>query len=103
MDDAAAEQKRMREAYKQKQNAMNEKFNQEVKEVMEGLGVSKKEAERIVEEKDLKVALGGYKKKKNKIPSYKYGGKVKKKKTAKKMMGGGKVYSRGSRKASYNV
>ena len=32
-----------------------------------------------------------------------YGGMVKKKKTAKKMMGGGKVYSRGSRKASYNV
>ena len=71
-------------------------YDKQVEEVMEGLGVPRPVAENIV----MNTLILG--KKKKSPPSYKHGGKVKKSK-AKKMMGGGKVYSRGSRKANYNV
>jgi hypothetical protein len=53
---------------------------------MEGLGVSKEEAEKIVEEKDMRPLKRKSKKKKNFI----------------NVKNGGKVYARGSRKANYN-
>ena len=74
-------------------------FQRDVKEVMEA-GYTRKEAEKIVNEKYMPSTES----KKKKPESMMDGGKVrKKKKTAKNMMSGGKVYSRGSRKANYKL
>tara|TARA_R100001082_G_scaffold34947_2_gene18097 strand:+ start:3815 stop:4174 length:360 start_codon:yes stop_codon:yes gene_type:complete len=96
--------------FKRKDAADNKRFNNEVKEVMEGLNVSKAEAEAIVENKNLRMIREALEPSKKEIRKYmkqqgeevNKGGLLKKKK-AKRMMGGGKVYSRGSRKANYNV
>ena len=110
-DDPYKEQELQRKRYKEKQAATTKRFNDEVKEVMEGLNVSKKEAVAIVKNKNFRMitdALGPSKKQIRedmiqKGEELNKGGLLKKKKAkAKKMMSGGKVYSRGSRKANYN-
>jgi 3-methyladenine DNA glycosylase AlkD len=84
--DPYKEQELQRKQFKKREAARNKRFNEEVKEVMEGLGVSKEEAEKIVEEKDMRPLKRKSKKKKNFI----------------NVKNGGKVYARGSRKANYN-
>ena len=90
---------------------LDKRFKQEVKDVMESLGVSRKKAAEIVIKKDFKnfnKRMGNIEKsidklimEESKITEINKGGLLKKKK-AKKMMGGGKVYARGSRKANYS-
>lgn len=110
-DDPYKEMEDKAKRYKEGQAAINKRFNDEVKEVMEGLNVSRKEAEAIVKNKNFRMitdALGPSKKQiredmRQKGEELNKGGLLKKKKAkAKKMMGGGKVYARGSRKANYN-
>ena len=92
---------------------LDKRFEQEVKDVMESLGVSEKKAAEIVIKKDLKNSgkrMGNIEKsidklimEESKITEINKGGLLKKKKVkAKKMMSGGKVYARGSRKVKYN-
>jgi len=109
--DPYKEQELQRKRFKEREAAQTKRFNDEVKEVMEGLNVSKKEAEAIVKNKNFRMitdALGPSKKEiredmRQKGEELNKGGLLKKKKAkAKKMKSGGKVYSRGSRKANYN-
>ena len=107
--DPYKEQELQRKRFKEREAQLKKRFDDEVKEVMEGLNVPKKEAEEIVRKKDERMFKDFMlppekeirKDMRQKGQEVNKGGLLKKKK-AKKMMGGGKVYSRGSRKANYN-
>ena len=109
--DPYKEQELQRKRFKEREAQLKKRFDDEVKEVMEGLNVTKKEAEEIVRKKDEKMFRDFMLPSKKQIredmrqkgEELNKGGLLKKKKAkAKKMMGGGKVYARGSRKANYS-
>ena len=110
-DDPYKEMEDNAKRYKEGQAQLKKRFDDEVKEVMEGLNVPKKEAEEIVRKRDERMFKDFMfpsekeirKDMRQKGQEVNKGGLLKKKKAkAKKMMGGGKVYARGSRKANYS-
>jgi len=111
VSDPYKEQELQRKRFKERDAQLKKRFDDEVKEVMEGLNVPKNEAEEIVRKKDERMFKDFMlppekeirKDMRQKGQELNKGGLLKKKKAkAKKMMGGGKVYARGSRKAKYN-